>query len=67
MFFSYTLHLEKDIVASYLTTWPSLTVEMVTKYLDKSTATSKGHLNQQRQNLQSTTKMGKLQVAWGNT
>eukprot|EP00957_Ditylum_brightwellii_P094638 7207371-Ditylum_brightwellii.AAC.1 len=34
---------------------------MVTKYLDKFTDTAKGHLNQQYQNLRSTSKIEKLQ------
>ena len=40
---------KKTIQRGYFTTWPLLTVDMVTHYLDKSTASAKGHLNQQRQ------------------
>jgi hypothetical protein len=35
-------------------TWPSVTVENVRKYLGKSDATTKGHLNQIRKNIRST-------------
>ena len=42
------------IQAGFYTTWPGLTPELVEKYLDKSTATVKGHLRQIRQNLRST-------------
>ena len=38
----------------FYTTWPGLTPELVDKHLQKSTATVKGHLQQIRQNLQST-------------
>jgi hypothetical protein len=34
--------------------WPGLTEHAVEKYLSKSTATTKGHLNQQRQNARTT-------------
>jgi hypothetical protein len=34
-------------------TWPSITVENVRKYLPKSDATAKGHMNQIRQNIHS--------------
>jgi hypothetical protein len=34
--------------------WPGLTEHDVEKYLSKSTATTKGHLNQQRQNARTT-------------
>jgi hypothetical protein len=36
------------------TTWPTLTPERVNKYLEKSEATVKGHLNQTRKNVRST-------------
>jgi ABC-type transporter MlaC component len=36
------------------TTWPTLTAEHVNKYLEKSEATVKGHLNQTRKNVRST-------------
>ena len=35
-------------------TWPGLTPELITKYLKHTIATHYGHLNQERQNLQST-------------
>jgi hypothetical protein len=44
----------KAINAGYFATWPGLTAELVSKHLPKSIATAKGHLRQERQNLQST-------------
>jgi hypothetical protein len=44
----------KAIKAGIFTTWPTLTPEHVTKYLEKSEATVKGHLNQTRKNVRST-------------
>jgi hypothetical protein len=44
----------KAIQNGHCTTWPSVTVENVRKYLSKSDATSKGHMNQIRQNIRST-------------
>jgi hypothetical protein len=44
----------KAIQNGHLATWPSVTVENVRKYLSKSDATSKGHVNQIRQNICST-------------
>jgi hypothetical protein len=41
----------KAINASYFATWPGLTAELLSKHLPKSIATSKGHLQQERQNL----------------
>jgi hypothetical protein len=38
----------------HFATWPGLTADLVRKHLPKSTATVKGHLNQQRKNLRST-------------
>ena len=38
----------------HLITWPGLTQELLTKGLPQSEATAKGHMKQQRQNLQST-------------
>jgi hypothetical protein len=35
-------------------TWPGLNEHSVEKYLSKSTSTTKGHLNQQRQNARTT-------------
>jgi hypothetical protein len=37
-----------------LLSWPRLTEHAVEKHLSKSTATTKGHLNQQRQNARTT-------------
>ena len=37
-----------------LITWPGLTPKLITKYLTPTIATAKGHLNQERQGLQST-------------
>jgi hypothetical protein len=44
----------KAIKAGNLTTWPTLTPEHVNKYLEKSEATVKGHLNQTSKNVRST-------------
>jgi hypothetical protein len=44
----------KAIQNGHFATWPSVTVENVRKYLPKSYATSKGHMNQIRQNIRST-------------
>jgi hypothetical protein len=44
----------KAIQNGNFATWPSFTVENVCKYLSKSDATSKGHMNQIRQNIRST-------------
>jgi hypothetical protein len=44
----------KAIQAGNFTTWPTLTPEHVNKYLEKSEATVKGHLNQTRKNVRST-------------
>jgi hypothetical protein len=38
----------------HFATWPSVTVENVRKYISKSDAKSKGHMNQIRQNIRST-------------
>jgi hypothetical protein len=38
----------------HFTSWPGLTEHAVEKYLSKSTSTTKGHLNQQRQNARTT-------------
>jgi hypothetical protein len=42
------------IEKGHFTTWPGLTAEAVRKHLPKSMATAKGHLDQQRKNIQST-------------
>jgi hypothetical protein len=44
----------KSIQNGHFATWPSVTVDNVRKYLGKSDATEKGHLNQIRQNIRST-------------
>jgi phosphoglucomutase len=44
----------KAIQNGHFATWPSGTVENVCKYLSKYDATSKGHMNQIRQNIRST-------------
>jgi hypothetical protein len=44
----------KAIKAGNFTTWPTLTPEHVNKYLEKSEATVKGHVNQTRKNVRST-------------
>jgi hypothetical protein len=44
----------KAIKAGNFTTWPTPTPEHVNKYLEKSEATVKGHLNQTRKNVRST-------------
>jgi hypothetical protein len=41
----------KAINAGNFTTWPTLTPEHVNKYLEKSEATVKGHLNQNKKNV----------------
>ena len=44
----------KAIKNNHFSTWPGLTSELITKHLPMSIATAKGHLNQERQNIQST-------------
>jgi hypothetical protein len=44
----------KAIQNGHFATWPSITVENVSKYLPKSDAMVKSHMNQIRQNIQST-------------
>jgi hypothetical protein len=44
----------KAIQNGHFATWPSITVENVRKYLQKSDATAKGHMNQICQNIWST-------------
>jgi hypothetical protein len=44
----------KVINAGNLTTWPTLTSQHVKQYLEKSDATIKGHMNQQRKNVRCT-------------
>jgi hypothetical protein len=42
------------ISCGHFITWPGLTTANVRRYLPKSEATAKGHLDQQRKNLRST-------------
>jgi hypothetical protein len=44
----------KAIDAGHFTTWPGLTMDLVRKHLAKYVATSKGHMQQECQHLQST-------------
>jgi uncharacterized protein YvpB len=44
----------KAIQNGHFATWPSVTVKNVRKYLPKSDATAKDHINQIRQNIRST-------------
>lgn len=44
----------KAVKAGYFTKWPGLTCDLINKHLPKSEATTKGHLQQQYQNTQST-------------
>jgi hypothetical protein len=44
----------KAIANGHFAVWPQLTVDNVTKDLQKYDATMEGHLNQQRQNINST-------------
>ena len=46
----------KAIKNNHFGTWPGLTAELVSKYLPKVIATTQGHLHQERQKLQSTSK-----------
>ena len=44
----------KAVRNNHLIGWPGLTITNITKYLDETPATAKGHLDQHKQNLQST-------------
>ena len=44
------------INAGFFATWPGLTADLVRKHLDKSPATTKGHMKQLRMNIRSTSK-----------
>ena len=44
----------KAVQNGNLVTWPGLTHKLIKKYLEPSIATAKGHLDQERKNLQST-------------
>ena len=50
----------KAIKNGNFVTWPGLTAEAVVKHLSQSTATSKGHMNQQRMNSRSTQPKSKV-------
>ena len=43
--------------------WPGLTKQRVKRHLEKSEATVKGHMHQQRQNVRSTSKNEKIQTS----
>ncbi len=47
----------KAIKAEHFTTWPELSVKTVHKYFPESDETKQGHMNKQRQNIQSTKKI----------
>jgi hypothetical protein len=44
----------RAVQRGHFNTWPGLTSSLITKYLPKSLATSKGHLRMQQKNIQST-------------
>ena len=44
----------RAIRLNYFTTWPGMTTSLISKHLPKSVASSKGHLDQEKTNLQST-------------
>eukprot|EP00957_Ditylum_brightwellii_P006274 476029-Ditylum_brightwellii.AAC.1 len=44
----------KAIQSGFFTTWPGLDKQLVRKHLEKSIATAKGHMKQQRKNVRST-------------
>ena len=47
-------HMDAGCPKGHFTTWPGVTVEAIKRYLPKSEATTMGHLDQQRKNIQST-------------
>ena len=49
-----TSDLDQGHKKGFFTSWPGLTAKAVAKYLPKSIATSKGHLDQMRKNIRST-------------
>jgi hypothetical protein len=46
----------QDVTNGHLTTWPLLTEQAINKHLTMMPATAMGHMNQQRQNIHSTSK-----------
>jgi hypothetical protein len=48
---------------NHFESWPGLTTTLITKHLQKSLATSKGHLRMEQQNIQSTTITTDLDIA----
>ena len=52
--FSCSLHTDSRYLRHCFATWPGLTTDFIRKYLPKSIATTKGHLRQLKQNIQST-------------
>jgi hypothetical protein len=54
MFQSCEINLDHSHKNGNFITWPGLTEHDVEKHLSKSTDTTKGHLNQQRQNARTT-------------
>jgi hypothetical protein len=54
MFQSCQIHLDHGYKNGNFSSWPGLTEHAVEKHFSKSTATTKGHLNQQRQNARTT-------------
>jgi hypothetical protein len=54
MFQSCQINMDHGNKNGNFTSWPGLTEHAVEKHLSKSTSTTKGHLNQQRQNARAT-------------
>jgi hypothetical protein len=54
MFQPCQIHMDHGNKNGNFSTWPGLNEHSVEKYLSKSTSTTKGHLNQQRQNARTT-------------
>jgi hypothetical protein len=50
----------KATEAGNFTTWPNLAAHHVKQYMEKSESTIKGHMNQQRKNVKSTTPKEKM-------
>ena len=45
---------DRAIIRGHYTTWPGISSSLITKHLEKSTSTSKGHLRMQQKNTKST-------------
>ena len=54
LFSPVTSTLTKAIDNNHFISWPGLTTKLIKKHLPKSVATAKGHLNEERQHIQST-------------